>query len=288
MTPAFDPVLLAPSRTDHRETEEGAGVPRTGQPAIRLVGAVQRAVAVVDALAESDVELGTNEIARRTGLNPSTVSRLLATLVAGGLVEHVPDSGRYRLGPRLLQLGNVVLGRLDLRQVTRPHLEALVDSTGETATLSASGDRDAVTVDFVQSPFSVQGVARLGRPSIAHATATGKVLLAFGRRELPPGPLKSYTNRTIAKRSELAAELETIRERGYAYNFGERETDLHAIAAPVWGSHGELAAVIGVQGPATRFDREAMDAAVEALLEHAREVSLELGWTGLVREPVER
>jgi DNA-binding IclR family transcriptional regulator len=287
MTPAFDPVLLAPSRTDHRGTEE-TSVPRTGQPAIRLVGAVQRAVAVVDALAEADTELGTNEIARRTGLNPSTVSRLLATLVVGGLVEHVPDSGRYRLGPRLLQLGNVVLGRLDLRQVARPHLEALVDSTGETATLSASGDRDAVTVDFVQSPFSVQGVARLGRPSIAHATATGKVLLAFGRPELPAGPLKSYTNRTIAKRSELAAELDAIRERGYAYNFGEREDDLHAIAAPVWGSHGELAAVIGVQGPATRFDREAMDAAVEPLLEHAREVSLELGWTGLVREAVER
>src|SRR2546427_10935099 len=160
---------------------EGTGVPRTGQPAIRLVGSVQRAFAVIDALAEVDTELGTNEIARRTGVNPSTVSRLLATLVAGGFVEHVQESGRYRLGPRLLQLGNIVLGRLDLRQIARPHLLALVESTGETATLSAAGERDAVTVDFAQSPFSVQGVAQLGRPSIAHATATGKVLLAFGR-----------------------------------------------------------------------------------------------------------
>src|SRR5712691_5813539 len=182
-------------------------MPRTGQPAFRLVGAVQRAFSVLDTLAESDTELGTNEIARRTGINASTVSRLLATLVAGGLVEHVQDSGRYRLGMRLLQLGNVVLARLDLRQIARPHLHALVESTGETATLSAPGERDAVTVDFVQSPASVQGVAHLGRPSIAHATATGKVLLAFGRRELPAGPLESYTNRTISKRSELAAEL---------------------------------------------------------------------------------
>jgi DNA-binding IclR family transcriptional regulator len=247
---------------------------------------VQRAFGVIDVLADADGELGTNEIARRTGVNPSTVSRLLATLVAGGLVEHVPETGRYRLGPRLVQLGNVVLARLDLRQIARPHLHALVEATGETATLSTEGDRDAVTVDFVQSPFSVQGVAQLGRPSIAHATATGKVLLAFGRRPLPPGPLKSYTGRTIVKRSELAAELETIRERGYAYNFGEREVDLHAIAAPVWGSHGELAAIIGVQGPAPRFHREAMDAAVEPLLEHAREISVELGWTGLVKEAV--
>jgi len=249
---------------------------------------VQRAFAVIDALAEVDTELGTNEIARRTGVNPSTVSRLLATLAAGGFVEHLPESGRYRLGPRLLQLGNIVLGRLDVRQIARPHLLALVDSTGETATLSAAGERDAVTVDFAQSPFSVQGVAQLGRPSIAHATATGKVLLAFGRGALPPGALKAYTKRTIAKRSELAVELDAVRERGYAYNFGEREDDLHAVAAPVWGNHGELAAIVGVQGPASRFDRKAMEAVVEPLLEHAREISLELGWAGLVSVVVER
>lgn len=254
---------------------------------MRLVGAVQRAVAVIDALAEGDGDLGTNEIARRTGINTSTVSRLLATLVEGGLVEHVSDSGRYRLGPRFLQLGNAVLARLDLPQIARPHLEALVEATGETATLSAPGERDAVTVDFVQSPSSVQGIARLGRPSIAHATATGKVLLAFGDVSVPTGPLESFTSKTIAKHRALEAEVAAVRERGYAYNFGEREHDLHAIAAPVWGSHGELAAVVGVQGPATRFDREAMDAAVGVLLEHTQELSVTLGWTGLVREAVE-
>jgi IclR family acetate operon transcriptional repressor len=89
---------------------------------------VQRAFAVLDTLAEADGELVTNEIAR-TGVNASTVSRLLATLVAGGLVEHVPETGRYRLGPRLVQLGNVVLARLDLRQIARPHLHGLVEST---------------------------------------------------------------------------------------------------------------------------------------------------------------
>jgi DNA-binding IclR family transcriptional regulator len=259
-------------------------VPRTGQPAIRLVGAVQRAFSVLDELAEADGELGTNEIARRTGINASSVSRLLATLVAGGFVEHVPESGRYRLGLRLLQLGNTVLGRLDLRQIARPHLQALVVVSGETATLSAPGERDAVTVDFVQSPSSVQGVAHLGRPSIAHATATGKVLLAFGHRLLPPGQLKSYTTRTITQRAALTAELEGVRERGYAFNFGEREDDLHAIAAPVWGNRAELAAIIGVQGPASRFSRDAMEAAISPLLEHTRELSRELGSSGLPQE----
>ena len=169
---------------------------RTGEPAARHVAAVERALTVLDALAEGE-ELGTNELARRTRINASTVSRLLATLAARGLVEHVPETGRYRLGLRLLQLGNAVLARLDLRRVARPQLEALVAETGETATLSAPGERDAITVDFVQSEASVQSVARVGRPSIAHATATGKVLLAFGAVELPKPPLEVFTRRTI-------------------------------------------------------------------------------------------
>src|SRR3982751_3427079 len=151
-------------------------MPRTGQPAVRHVAAVERALAVLDALSDGSAELGTNEIARRTGINASTVSRLLATLAGAGIVEHVPGSGRYRLGLRLLQLGNVVLSRLDLRDVARPHLQALVAETGETATLSAPAEHDAVTVDFVQSGSSVQSVAHVGRPSVGHATATGKVL----------------------------------------------------------------------------------------------------------------
>lgn len=245
------------------------------------MGAVQRAVHVVDALAEADSDLGTNEIARRTGINASTVSRLLATLVERGFVEHVPESGRYRLGVRLLQLGNIVAERLDLRQIARPHLYALVDATGETATLSAPGDRDAITVDFVQSPSSVQGVAQLGRPSVAHATATGKVLLAFGLPTLPPGALKEFTARTITQRAALAVELDTVCARGYAVNFGEREEDLHAIAAPVWGPRAELVAIVGVQGPAARFGSDGMDAAVRPLLDHTLQLSRELGWSGL-------
>lgn len=250
---------------------------RTGQPAVRRVAAVERALAVLDVLAEGG-ELGTNEVARRTGINPSTVSRLLATLAAARLVEHVPLSGRYRLGLRLLELGNAVLARLDLRAVARPHLEALARETGETATLSAPGDPDAVTVDFVQSPSSVQSVARLGRPSVAHATATGKVMLAFGGRELPAGPLCRFTERTITGRTVLAREIEAVRGRGWAQALEEREPDLNAVAAPVRSASGELAAILGVQGPASRFAGERMEAAVPALLEHARAISRALGY----------
>jgi IclR family acetate operon transcriptional repressor len=262
-------------------------MPRTGQPAIRHVAAVQRAVAVLDALATGGpdgdsasgggaAELGTNEIARRTGINPSTVSRLLATLADAGLVEHVAGSGRYRLGIRLLQLGNAVLARLDLREIARPHLVALTAATGETATLSTPGEHEAVTVDFVQSTSFVQSVAQVGRPSAAHATAVGKVFLAHGG-ELPEGELTAFTVRTLTDREALAAEVDRVRQQGYARAAGEREDELNAVAAPVFDARGSLVAILGIQGPASRFGDARMRAALEPLREHAAAISVALG-----------
>ena len=254
-------------------------MPRTGRPAQRHVAAVGRALAVLDALADGD-PLGTNEIARRTGVNASTVSRLLATLAAARFVQHDAAGGGYRLGHRLVELGNAVLDRLDLRELARPHLVALAEATGETATLSTPGEHDAVTVDFVESRASVQSVARLGRPSIGHATATGKVLLAFGGSRLPEGPLAAYTERTITDEGVLAAEIDRVRARGWAEAVREREHDLSAIAAPVWGGRSELAAILGVQGPAPRFERRARRRALAPLRERAAAISHALGWSG--------
>jgi len=252
---------------------------RTGHPAVRHVASVERAFAVLAALADGG-ELGTNEIARRTGINASTVSRLLATLASARFVEHVADSGRYRLSVRLIELGNAVLGRLDVRELARPHLQALVRETGETATLSAPGEHDAITIDFAHSFSVVQSVAQIGRPSIGHATATGKVMLAFGDVDIPEEPLRAYTARTITTAAALVEELGRVRERGFADAREEREEGLAAIAAPVCDSTGELAGIIGLQGPAARFDRAAAEAAVPRLLEHALAVSTELGWQG--------
>ena len=252
-------------------------IARTGQPAVRHVASVERAFAVLDALAEGD-ELGTNEIARRSGINASTVSRLLATLAAARYVEHVPESGRYRLSLRLVELGNAVLGRLDLRDLARPHLQALVRETGETATLSAPGEYDAVTIDYAHGSSAVQSVAPLGRPSIGHATATGKVMLAFGEVELPEEPLQAFAPRTITTRDALVAELERVRRRGYGEARDEREVGLAALAAPVRDGRGELAAILGLQAPTARFDAAATRAAVPRLLDHASALSSALGW----------
>lgn len=233
---------------------------------------------MLDILADEG-ELGTNEIARRTGMTPSTVSRQLGTLAAAGLVERIPASGRYRLGIRLVQLANAVLSRLDVREVARPHLVALVDATGETATLSVPGDDAAITVDFVPGRHQVQPVSQLGRPSIPHATSAGKVMLAFSAREVA-GTLRAYTAHTITDPAILRRELELVRERGYAQAAGEREPGLNAIAAPVRSAGGELEAIVAVQGPSARFDDASVQAALPLLLARADAISRELGWGG--------
>ena len=252
---------------------------RTRQPSSRRIGAAERAIAVLDAVAEGG-ELGTNEIARRTSMTPSTVSRQLGTLAASGLVERVPASGRYRLGIRVVHLANALLSRLDVREVARPHLVALAEATGETATLSVPAEEDAVTIDFVPGAHQVQPVSRLGRPSIAHATSAGKVMLAFSGRDLPAGALRAYTPWTITDAQVLAQQIADVRERGWAQAIEEREPGLSAIAAPIRSSRGELEAIVALQGPSSRFDATAIEAALPRLVEQAEAISHELGWRG--------
>jgi DNA-binding IclR family transcriptional regulator len=237
----------------------------------RPLETVQRAIAVLHELAASPVDLGHKDIAGRTGINGSTVSRLLSTLVGDELVSRDEATGYFRLGPRLVELGNAALARVDIREQCRPHLEALTAATGETATLSVPYRDGTITVDFVQSPSSVRSVAEVGRPSIAHATATGKVFLAY-TDSAAPTVLAPYTDRTITDRGALEAEIAEIRRRGWAQAVGERELGLNAIACPVLSPVG-LRAIIGVQGPAQRFGPKAMRSAARVLLDHCLAMS---------------
>jgi DNA-binding IclR family transcriptional regulator len=124
----------------------------------------------------------------------------------------------------------------------------------------------------VQSQLTVRSVAELGRVSVAHATAVGKVFLAYGGG-LADGPLPAFTERTITDRAVLEVELAAIRERGWAQALGEREEDLNAVAAPVLDRSGALVAILGVQGPAVRFSPRAMREAVGLLTDKAALIS---------------
>jgi IclR family acetate operon transcriptional repressor len=241
------------------------------------VGSVARAVALLEALAAEPEGLGVSALARRIGVDTSTASRLLATLEEGGLVRR-SGRGPFRLGLRLLALADAVSEGLEVRDAAAPVLRELVAATGETATLSVPGAGAAVTVDFVSGRGDVVTRARLGRPSVPHATAVGKVLLAFDRgRPLPQAPLTRFTERTIADPEALALQLASVRRRGWAEAIGERDRDLNAIAAPVFARDGSLAAIVGVQGPAGRLTRTRMREVSGALRGAASMITQALG-----------
>jgi len=245
----------------------------------RPVAAVERALLVLEILADAPEPLGVNDIARRLDVSPSSASRLLGTLASHGLVEKVEATGRYRLGVRLLQLGTHVLQRLDVRTVARPILDEVEAATGETATLSLAAAGEGVTVDHVPSRRSVRSAALVGRPSVAHATAVGKVVLAFGRgtqTELP-AQLTAFTSRTITDPAVLTSAVADVRVRGWGEADEEREEDLAAIAVPVFDHTGGLVAILGVQGPSDRFDTAARRAALPALQTAALELGRLLG-----------
>ncbi len=293
---------------------------KDAQTARRSVGSVARAVALLDALAASESGLGVNELARRIGVNASTASRLLATLQDSGLVSRDDGSGPYRLGLRLVTLADRVLAQQDVRTLARPLLVRLVDDTGETATLSLPGDQAAITVDFVPSPSSVVSMARVGRPSVPHATAAGKVMLAFAggapvaaegsgdtddagveaaaraveaAEHDPPAAeheqlpdvgerLPGFTDQTITDPIRLAIELADVRRWGWAEAAGEREPDLAALAAPVFGRDGGLVAILGLQGPVARLPAEKRAALSEPLVAAAAELGAALGSSAAV------
>ena len=241
------------------------------------MAAVARAIALLDELAAAPDGLGTNEAARRIAVNPSSASRLLATLQAGGLADRTGPDGRWRLGPHLVSLADRALAALDVREIARPHLRALAAATGESVTLSVPGGGEAVTVEFVPGAGSVVSVARLGRSSVAHATATGKVMLAFGGGALPAAPLEAFTRRTITDPTALAAEIERVVTRGFADAVGERETDLVALAVPVRGPGDRLVAICGLQGPAARLPARRRREMLGFLRETAAEIARALG-----------
>jgi DNA-binding IclR family transcriptional regulator len=246
----------------------------------RTLASVDRALALLEALAEQPSGARVGELAQRTSINQSTVSRLLGTLMARGFVDRDDATARYRLGLRLVTYADAVLAGLDVRTIARPHLERLVAQTGETATLSVPGGTQPFTIDFVPSPSNVASRGELGRPSVTHATVTGKLLLAFGPlplERLGPEPYERFTDRTLTTRAELGREIERVRAEGVAYGREEREAGLNAVGAPVHGRERALAAMLSIQGPASRVPARRMPELATLLTESADAVGVALG-----------
>lgn len=261
--------------------KEERPIPRDAKhPAI--VQSVVRSFGLLEAVASAD-EVGLVELAHRTGLQPSTTHRLLATLIECGYVVQNPETSRYRLSHKVVELAGGPEHRIErLRTAVRPHLLAVRDATEETTNLCVLDRFTVVYVDQAESAHAVRMLTEIGRRVPAHACGAGKVMLAHQPAEAVAAyaarePFPALTAHTLTTERELALELRRARSRGYALDREEFEDGVACVAAPILGPRDEVLAAISVSGPAARLLRADLAKLGELVLAHARAVSRELG-----------
>jgi len=259
----------------------------SAKPRYESVAGVDRALDVLMLFVRSKAEtLGVTEIADELGASKAAVHRILSTFRSRGFIELDETVHRYRLGPQILVLGLSYLDRMDLRTIVRPLMTDLVARTNETVTLSVRIDWTRVYVDQVLPDRDIKMMVQLGKPFPLHAGASSKALLAFmpeaeAEQYLREHHLDALTARTVTDPKRLALDLASIREKGYAVSFGERDAGAGSVAAPVFDHNNVLRGVISVSGPLDRFSAE-VDQSSEALLVTTREVSRRLGFGSLL------
>lgn len=239
--------------------------------------AVARAIAILKAMAGSAQGYGVTELSQILEINKAAVFRLLGALEAEGMVVK-NSSGAYRLGPELITLGTSALGSTDLSAAAHEELVRLVEQTGETMTLEVLVGHETLIISEIMGHFILGGTPELGMRWPAHATSTGKVLLAF----TPPhdqAPLTRRTPKTVVSRRELDRELAQVRAQGYAIAADELEVGFTALAAPVRNHFGTVVAAISVNGPTVRMTPSVLNEMVEPLRIAADRISRRLGAT---------
>ena len=197
------------------------------------------------------------ELGRKLDVSGPTLFRILATLAARGYVEKHPLTGRYRASLKAWAQGALVARRLTLRDVARPHLEALLAETGEAPHLAVLQGDAIVIIDRLEAPHPVRVDTYVGQRVPAHCSATGKAILAFEPALPLAQPLTRYTVSTTADRAALERELAVVRQRGYAINREEWRPGVCAIAVPIPGRQGAVVGSLSLTMPTAR-DRKSV------------------------------
>ncbi|HLM05265.1 MAG TPA: IclR family transcriptional regulator [Blastococcus sp.] len=236
---------------------KGAGKPQRAGDGVQ---SVERALELLEALAEPGEAKGVSELARATGLPVATIHRLLATMVSRGYVRQDSGSHKYTLGSHLIRLGEAAAR--DFGQFARPYLAELMEASGETANLAMLEDGHVAYVAQVASRHHrVRMFTEVGRRVHPHTSGVGKVVLAFRPRAevealLARSGLPPRTPRTITDPARFLAELDKVASQGYAIDSGEEEVGVRCLAVPVFGMGGSVAAM-SVSAPEGRLqDRD--------------------------------
>jgi DNA-binding IclR family transcriptional regulator len=240
---------------------------------------IERIAKLLDALSGRSEAVPLKDLAAQTGLHPSTTHRILNDLVQYRIVERA-QPGAYKLGMRLLELGNLVKGRLDVRDAALEHMRALHKTTGQTINLSVRQGDEIIYVERSYSERSgMQVVRAIGGRAPLHLTSVGKLFLAaddvknvrnYGMRT----GLAGHTQNSITDIEKLERELAQVRTRGYSRDNEELELGVRCIAAAIRDDSGKLVAGLSVSAPADRLQ----DDWIEDLTACAQRISEALGY----------
>lgn len=218
---------------------------------------IERMMSLLDVLAESPEPVALKNLASATGLHPSTAHRILASMTGSRLVERA-DAGTYRLGIRLLELGNLVKSRLNIRDIASPYMQTLHERIGEAINLGIRHEDEIVYIERTSSGRSLVRVVYLvGGRAPLHLTSVGKLFLAEEGAE----KVRAYAKRTglpgktpasMTTLSALEKELDKIRRHAVAFDNEEAELGLKCVAAPIYDDEGRLVAGLSVSAPVDR------------------------------------
>ncbi len=225
-------------------------------PPPRGAQAALRAIRLLKAFTPDRPEQSLGDLSARLGLNKSTAHRLLAALESESLVERDPDRGIYRLGAGTVALGVQALAGSDLRTRVHPVLERLAATSGETATLEVLVEDNVVILDEVEGRHMVGTGGHTGTRWAAHATSTGKAIVAAFASDWPGSPesrLEAFTARTLTTPEGLAQSLAAVRRRGFAIAVDELEEGFTGVAAAFRDPDGRVRGALSLSGPTSRL-----------------------------------
>lgn len=244
------------------------------------VRSVERAIDILTSFSIEEPILTVPEISQKTGLTKSTVFRLLASLESKGMVQKIPSTYEYKLGIRLLALGNIVQSSLELIDVAKPIMKGLSEKTQETVNINIIQGLKRVCIDRIDGNQALRKVSEVGKLLPLHKGASGKLLLAFSDQELMTKVLKEQREfMSEAALNELKLELFDIREKGYATSLSDRLEGTASVSAPIKDYTGKVIAGLTVSGPLVRFTEERIENFIKEVLESSERVSKNLGYT---------
>lgn len=247
--------------------------------------AVERALSILEAAAHRPSGLTNSEISRKLGIPKSSASYILRTLEKRGYLRRETETGRYRLGLRILSLGGDVQANLDIADVALPFMRSLVERIHMTVHLAALDQGEAVYIEKVEGPGFFKVNTWIGRRMFLHSTSVGKCLLAWLPKHdvetiVKQQGLKKRTPKTITTMTKLLAELEHVKHSGHAVDDEENSLGARCLGAPIFDSLGNVTAALGASGTLTQMDEENMPRIIEALKETARRISRQLQRSG--------